>query len=178
MKIRRPTSSGPSLKRPIPLSLSLTLFCCLAAVAAAYLENTGSFSLALGDALVIAALVMFAIAWIGYLKKDGIRFFHPGKSARTNAAESWKDRIPSIGESPTPPLAIPGAEGPDAADYQRLAVAEGQLRKKILGIDKNEADGKEYKAKDPGFIGSAAIAGLILLILALFFEYLVPLLLR
>lgn len=173
MKIRRPMFSGLGHKRPIPLSLVLTLFCCLIGVVAACFNNAVSFSLALGDTLMIASFVMFGLAWVGYLKKDGIRFFHPRKSVHAGAAESWKDRVPGIGEAPPPLQAIPGAAGPEAADYRRLAEAEEKLRKKILGIG-NEAKGREDGAKDSSFIRSAALSGLILLILALGFEYIIP----
>ena len=118
--------------------------------------------------------MLFGIAWVGHLKKDGIRFFPPRKSANANVAESWKDRVPGLGEAPPPLRSIPGAEGPDATDYRRLAAAEDQLRKKILGIGTNETKTSEDEVKDTSFIRSAALSGLIILALALCFEYLVP----
>jgi len=175
MNIKRSTfSTGSGLKRPIPLFVLLTLFSCLVAVITAYFKDNGNFNLAFGDTLIIEALVMFGIAWVGHLKKDGIRFFPPGKSVNAKAAESWKDRVPSLGKAPHPMPSIPGADGPDAADYKRLIVAEDQLRKKILGIGTNGTKTIEDTAKGTGFIKSAVFSGFILLILALCFEYLVP----
>jgi len=157
-------------KKPFPLFLGLTLFACLAGIIAASFKKEGSLSLAFGDALLLEALLMFGIAWIGYLRKDGIRILPPRKSPRGDTAESWKDRIPGLGEPPLPPQPVPGPEGPESPGYQRLAAAEQELRKRIMG--------GETAGRSRGHAGAAALSGLILLILALCFEYLVPNLLR
>ncbi len=143
-------------------------------ILAALLRSGPSFSLALGDALIIEAIALFGIAWVGYLKKDGVRFLPPGKSLRAGPAESWKDRVPSPGEIPSPPRTIPGPEGPDNADYQRLAAAEERLRKKIMGAETESEGEKKTAATDAGFVRSAALAGALLFVLGLCFEYLIP----
>lgn len=182
MKSNRSTHSAFDGTGQLPLFLALTLFACLVGLIFAFFRKTGAFSLAFGDSLMIEAIVLFGLAWVGYLKKDGIRFFPPRKFSGASAPESWKDRIPSLGEVPSPPHTIPGNKGPDSAEYQRLALAENELRKKILGMDQDEKKLTEASAKSagtsPDFTRSAALSGLLLLILALCFEYLFPLLSR
>jgi hypothetical protein len=177
MKIRQPFPLGTDRKKSLPFSLFLMLLGCLAGIFMAYLRREGNFILAFGDTLMIEALVMFGVAWVGYLKKDGIHVFQPRKSMKARTAESWKDRIPSLGEIPSAPQPMPEAEGPESADYQRVATAEDTLRKRIMGesLEGDERDESTTKRQD--FAGSAALAGLFLLILALVFEYIVPMLL-
>jgi len=164
-------------RHKLPLFLALTLFALAIGVASALLRRETGFSIALGDALVIEAIVLLGIAWMGYLKKDGIRFW-PRKSAGTSGAESWKDRVPALGEMPAPPLPLPGDEGPDSPGYQRLAAAEAELRKRIIGGDRESGrEDDKIGAEDrrvPASARSAALAGFILLVLGLGFEYIVP----
>ena len=165
-------------KRPFPLILILVLFSCLLGVAIAALMKTGHFSIALGDILLIEAFVMFGLAWVGYLKKDGIRFLQPRKMNRAAAADSWKDRVPNLGDLPSPPHPLPGPEGPGGADYQRLSKAEQDLRKKLMGV-KDEGDSAQAEPPRPShFIRDALLSALLLFSLALVFEYLVPIFLR
>jgi hypothetical protein len=178
MNIKRPIRGGFPGKRPFPFSLLLTFFSCLLGVAIAAFMNTGHFSMALGDALMIEAFVMVGLAWVGYLKKDGIRFFQPRKMSRAATAESWKDRVPSLGDVPFPPHAIPGNEGPASAEYQRLSMAEQALRRKLMGVDGEMPSPKEEHTHGSHFIRDALFSALLLFLLALGFEYIVPGLLR
>jgi hypothetical protein len=145
-------------------------------IVAAYLKRSANFSIALGDSLLTGAFVMFGLSWIGYLKKDGLRFIPPRKSSDSKTPESWADRVPSLGEAPSPSPPIPGAEGPDSDDYRRLADAESRLREKILGREPEGDEGAASSSKNRGIAKSGALSGLMLLILALCFEYLIPLL--
>jgi hypothetical protein len=180
MKSYRTQPSGSYENRGrhiLPLFLILTLIGCAIGMASALLRRETGFSIALGDALVIEAIVLFGVAWIGYLKKDGIRFW-PRKSVGAGTTQSWKDRVPALGEMPIPPLPPPGDEGPDSPEYQRLAAAEAELRKRIIGGDsENDRENDKIGAVDrraPAYARSAALAGSILLILGLCFEYIVP----
>lgn len=180
MTIKRPGWEGLRRKRPFPLSILLTLFACALGAAAAALMNRGNLSMAFGDVLMIEALAMFGLAWVGYLKKDGVRFLSPRKISRENATESWKDRVPSLGDAPFPPHAIPSEKGPQNSEYQRLAAAEHELRKKIIGgnADNLDPSSEGKSANSPQFMYSAAIAAFMLFLLALGFEYIIPGLLR
>ena len=164
--------------RPFPLSLILVFFSCLLAVLIAALMNTGHFSMTLGDALLIEAVAMFGLAWVGYLKKDGIRFLQPRKMHRATTAESWKDRVPNLGDLPSPPQPLPGKEGPNGVEYQRLSKAEQELRKKLMGIKDGEDSAPEEPHQRSHFIRDALLSALLLFSLALVFEYLVPIVLR
>jgi len=165
----------------LPLSLILTLIACAVGIGSALLRRETGFSIALGDALMIEAIVLLGIGWVGYLKKDGIRFW-PRKPASTGAAESWKDRVPSVGEAPLTPPPLPGYEGPDSPEYQRLVEAEAALRKRIIGggrendgeSDRENGEGAAADRRIPSYFRSAALAGSVLLVLGLFFEYIVP----
>jgi len=155
----------------------LTLFAIAIGNVSALLRRETGFFIALGDALVIESLVLLGLAWVGYLKKDGIRIW-PKKSTATGMAESWKDRVPALGEAPFPPPPLPGDEGPDSPEYQRLAMAEASLRKRIIGGDgKSGGENDEGEAGDrrtPAYVRSAALAGSVILVLGLFFEYIAP----
>ena len=178
MDTKGPFRGGLPGNRPFPLPLILVFFSCLLGAAVAALMNTGHFSMALGDALLVEALIMFGLAWVGYLKKDGIRFLQPRKMNRAAAAESWKDRVPNLGDLPSPPQPLPGKEGPSSAEYQRLSKAEQELRKKLMGI-KGEGDStQEEPPQRSHFIRDALLSALMLFSLALVFEYVVPIVLR
>ncbi|HWR12368.1 MAG TPA: hypothetical protein VN445_11130 [Rectinemataceae bacterium] len=178
MKIHRPADTPWAKKRPLPLSLTLTIFVCAVGFLSAYSRRTASFSIAFGDALMIGATAMFGLAWFGYLKKDGVRVFPPKKSAGAKGAESWADRVPGLGDPPFPPPPAPGPEGPDSEAYKRLADAEERLRKKIVGFDREEKKAEGIPTKNQDFTKSTALSGFFLLILALCFEYCIPALLR
>jgi len=178
MTSRRPTAQASGKKPPLPLSLMLTAFICAAGIVVACLKRSASFSIAFGDTLMIGAFAMFGLSWVGYLKKDGIRFIPPRKSSDARPPESWTDRVPSLGEAPSPPPPIPGADGPDSENYQRLTEAENRLREKILGRGVEGDEKATSSSKNQGFAKSGAAAGLMLMILALCFEYLIPLLLH
>ncbi len=152
-------------KTKLPLFLSLGLGGFALATIIALLRQDTVFSIALGDALVIEALMLLGIAWVGYLKKDGIRFW-PRKSAGTHAPESWKDRVPVLGEVPLPSPPPPDENGPESPEYQRLAAAEEALRKRIVGGTGDN--------RTPAYIRAAASAGIILLLFGLCFEYIIP----
>ena len=171
------TSRKNSGSRGLPLFLILTLLACAIGTVSALLRRETGFSIALGDALVIESLVLLGLAWVGYLKKDGIRIW-PKKSTVASMAESWKDRVPALGEAPIPPPPLPGDDGPDSPEYQRLAAAETSLRKRIIGGDSESGRGNDEgdagDRRTPAYVRSAALAGSILLVLGLCFEYIVP----
>lgn len=173
-------TTGNSMKKPngrkraFPLSISLALLALAIGAVAAVFMNKGSFSIALGDALMIEALVMAGLAWVGYLRKDGIRFFPQRKARHAGSADSWKDRIPSLGDSPLPAQPIPGESGPDSAEYRRLAAAEVELRKKIIGLDPENKPNEGETLDQGNFARQAGFAALFLFLLALGFEYLAP----
>ena len=175
LRRNRPGSTG---KSPFPLSLSLILLACILALAVAYFRDTDNIGVAFGDGLMIEALVLFGIAWTGYLKRDGIGVMPAKKSDGSKTAESWQDRVPAVGASPAPTMPLPGIEGPGNAEYRRLAEAEEKLRRRILEGSQNEDGQKEGKRWVSGYGRSAVISGTFLLVLALCFEYLLPLLSR
>ncbi|MDP2791391.1 MAG: hypothetical protein Q8O15_06490 [Rectinemataceae bacterium] len=169
MKSDRTTHStipGSRGKNGLPLFLSLDIMGCAVATIIALLRQDIGFSIALGDALVIEALVLLGIAWVGYLKKDGIRFWPRRSAGGASAPESWKDRVPVLGEVPLPPPPAPDENGPESPEYQRLAAAEEALRKRIVGGTGSN--------RTPAYIRDTALAGSILLLLGLCFEYLIP----
>jgi hypothetical protein len=169
----------------------------VAALATA-LGGAASWSIALGDTLLVEAGLCLALAWFAYLRKDGVRIAPRRRGAA--ASSSWRDRVPGMDETPSPPMPMPGPEGPRGADYERLAAAEESLRRKILGDADgtdgtgeagaangtfSEAAGKSIAAgggwrfnAKRGATASFLAAGGILLVLALLFEYAVPALIR
>ena len=168
-------------RRPFPLSVALAGAALVAAALAAALKRAASWSIAFGDALLVEAGLCLALAWFAYLKKDGLRLLPRKRGARSS--ESWKDRVPGLDEEPPAPLPMPGPEGPQGEDYERLAAAEEALRRKILdGAGSSSGAGDAGDMADAGRqaapSGSAAASflatGGILLALALLFEYLVP----
>ena len=173
-RILPPPSHKKKGSRELPLFLTLTLIAVAVGAISAFLQRDMAFIIALGDALVIESFVLLGLAWVGYLKKDGIRFW-PKKSNEASAPESWKDRVPALGEAPPPPPLAPDENGPESPEYQRLAAAEKALRKRIVGGD---GVGGATVVRIPGYVRSTALAGSILLILGLCFEYVVPGLLR
>ena len=160
--------SGES-RRPFQLSLALSGAAVGIAALATALRRGSSWSVAFGDALLVEAGLCFALAWFAYLKKDGIRIAPRKRGAAS--PESWKDRVPGLGEAPSPPMPMPGPEGPQGEDYERLAAAEEALRRKILGED------RQAPAKGDA-ISSFIASGGVLLVLALLFEYAIPALQR
>jgi hypothetical protein len=175
----KPRKPSRSLIARVPLSILLAAALIAISLLFGFLRREERFSLAFGDALLFAAVSLYALAWLGYLKRDGVKFLSPRKSnagAAKNSAESWKDRVPALGEPPSAPLPLPGDTGPNSPEYARLAEAETNLRKRILG-EKAENSSERSPAKAPGrsFSRDAFIAGSLLLALALFFEYFVPL---
>ena len=174
MKNLRRNRPGPTGKNPLPLSLAMIILACVLALVIAYFRDTGNIGVAFGDGLLIEALVLFGVAWVGYLKKDGIRVMPAKKSDGIRTAESWRDRVPSLGEPPAPAMPLPGAEGPENAEYRRLAEVEEKLRRKILEGRQTEEGQKEGKRRSSGYGRSAVISGIVLLVLALCFEYLLP----
>ncbi|MHB0896866.1 MAG: hypothetical protein ACYC1A_04870 [Spirochaetales bacterium] len=178
MDTKGPFRGGLPGNRPFALPLILVFFSCLLGVVIAALMNTGHFSMTLGDVLLIEAVVMFGLAWVGYLKKDGIRFLQPRKINRATAAESWKDRVPNLGDLPSPPQPLPGKEGPSSAEYQRLSKAEQELRKKLMGVKDGEDSASAEPHQGSHFIRDTLLSALLLLSLALVFEYVVPIVAR
>lgn len=134
-----------------------------------------SYSQAAGDIFVIEAFLSFGLAWVAYLKKDGIRIF-PGKnSLKKSPPESWRDRVPQVGQEPPTPPSTPGPQGPDSPEYLRLAEAETRLRMRILGIQ--DEPGKANSTSEPeasawSFVFSAGLVGAIFLVLGVIFVYL------
>jgi len=159
---------------------ALSGICFAAALAFALLRKNDSLLVALGDALVVESLFCFGLSWVGYLKKDGIRIVPPKKRGGTEHPESWKDRVPQLDREPPSPSPIPGPAGPESADYLRLVEAEKKLRRRILGVDENPGikesvapERRSSKRNSP----SLPIAGVVLFLLGLFFEYILPALL-
>lgn len=178
----QPGQSGGS-SRPFPLFLSLAGAAIAAAALLAAFGRSTSWSIAFGDTLLVEAGLSFALSWFAYLKRDGIRIA-PRRRGAAKPAESWKDRVPGMDEEPSSPLPMPGREGPQGEAYERLASAEEALRRKILG-DGDDANGAGAAAdKGPrampggGAMMNFLVAGGILLVLALFFEYVAPALTR
>lgn len=170
-------SSKP--RRPFPLSITLASAAIGAAVLVTAFWHAARWSVAFGDALLIEAGLCFALAWFAYLKKDGIRILPRKRGA--SASESWKDRVPGVGEEPSPPSPMPSPEGPRGEEYERLAEAEEALRRKILGEvdDAGGSVGREGRmTPSGGATANLLAAGGILLALALAFEYLVPALIK
>jgi hypothetical protein len=152
-----------------PLAPILVLAASAIGCASALLRRDMTFRLAFGDALAIEAILLLGSAWFVYLKKDGIRLF-PAKG-RGRTAESWKDRVPGLGDAPSIPFPIPGEKGPEDPDYRRLILAEEELRKKIMG-DGNLDDASSNAGKESGnFAKKALTAGIILMLAALCLEY-------
>ncbi len=151
--------------------------CFAAALAFALFRKADSFILTLGDAFIVEALVCFGLAWIGYLKKDGVRVFPPKKNEQGERPESWKDRIPQLGQEPPSPSPIPGPAGPGSAEYNRLVEAEDKLRRRILGADENPditVSGQGGRIHPLGSSQALLLAGAVLLLLGIVFEYALP----
>lgn len=154
--------------------------CAVAALPFSFLLDL-SFPHAFGAALMIESLLILSLAWILYLKSDGVSFFQrPGTRAKEaperEEGPGWEERIPKLGQAPPLPPTIPGPEGPDSEAYRRLVAAEDALKRKILegeaerGSDR-ESEGRSGKSgKETAlFLG---ITGVLLLILSLAFQYL------
>lgn len=161
------------------LSLSAGLVCAalLGGSLLAAFAGSGSYLLTLGGYLDIEGLVLLGIAWIGFLRKDGLHFAPPKGGAGAKPADSWEDRVPALGDPPPPPLALPGEEGPEGEEYRRLAAAEESLRSRILGADGGPSSPGGMPAKKGAGSLSFAVSGLLVLLLGLALEYLPPLLL-
>ena len=171
---RRGRRGGP--RRPFPLWIALAGGATGVAALTTAFRGAPNWSVAFGDALLVEAGLCFTLAWFAYLKRDGIRIAPRKRGAA--APESWKDRVPGLGKDPAPPMPMPGPEGPQGEDYERLAAAEEALRRKILG-DTGDAPDK-YRRASPGGAATASFiaAGGALLVLALLFEYAIPALQR
>ncbi len=154
--------------------------CFAAALVFALLRKTDSFILALGDAFLVEALICLGLSWVGYLKRDGIRIFPSKKRGADVQPESWKDRIPQLGQEPPSPSPLPGPGGPESPDYRRLVEAENRLRQRILGVDENpgvsDSDVQERNGAKKNSL-SLLLAGVFLFLLGLLFEYVLPALL-
>lgn len=163
----------PRLRLPAILgSLGLGLS---AGLVIALFKEGDSYSRAAGDIFVIEAFLSFGVAWTAYLKKDGIRIF-PGKNAsKKSPPESWRDRIPQVGQEPPAMSSPPGPEGPHSPEYLRLAEAETRLRRRILGIQDEPGNANPAGEPETGawsFVFSAGLVGTIFLVLGVLFAYL------
>jgi len=124
--------------------------CAIGALIFALVKKSDSFFIALGDAFIVEALFCFALAWVGYLKKDGIRILPPKKNGNAEKPESWKDRVPRMDQEPPSFSPLPGPEGPGSAEYNKLVEAEAKLRHRIL-YGENSVEGATSEArKEPG----------------------------
>jgi hypothetical protein len=171
------TSVKPAGKIDFGGGAALLGICVASALAFALLRKADSFFLALGDAFIIEALFCLSLAWLGYLKKDGIRILPPRKNSDAEKAESWKDRVPQLGKEPPAPAPLPGPEGPGSADYARLAEAENRLRRRILtGEESLEDSGSDRGKRQAGRGNSRTLllAAAVLFMLGVFFEYALP----
>jgi hypothetical protein len=136
-----------------------------AALPFALVSGRSSFGLALGDALVAEAVILFAWLWFAYLRRDGIRILPP--SRRASPPESWKDRIPAPGSAPLPSRSIPGPDGPGSEEYARLSEAEESLRARIIGRDEEKKVQSDRKAE-------TVAAAILLFIAGLLLEFVLP----
>ncbi len=160
--------------------LGATALCAAAALPFSFLLDM-SFPHAFGAALMIESLFILSLAWILYLKGDGVSFFQRPRTRVRGEPEreegpGWEERIPKLGQAPPLPPAIPGPEGPDSEAYRRLAAAEDALKRRILegeverGADRESGGRSGKTGKETAlFLG---ITGVFLLILSLAFQYL------
>lgn len=171
---RQGRRGGP--RRTFPLWLAIAGGASVVAALTTAFRETPAWSVAFGDALLVEAGLSFTLAWFAYLKKDGIRIAPRRRGAA--GPESWKDRVPGLGDAPSPPMPMPGPEGPQGKDYERLAAAEEALRRKILGEPGDAPDKDRHTLRGGGAAASLIAAGGVLLVLALLFEYAIPALQR
>lgn len=177
-KANRGAETGSSNKGSCPVLLGIG---SIGALIFAVAKKGDSFSLALGDAFIIEAMFFFGLAWVDYLKKDGIRIFPPKRTKPSDQPESWKDRVPGLDQEPPSSSPLPGPEGPGSAEYLGLAEAENRLRQRILYGDRatqeNEDTGgskMEGKPSRSDSVRSLFLCAAVLFFLGLFFEYLLP----
>jgi len=135
------------------------------------------YHLALGSTATIASVVLFSIAWVSYLRRDGVRFFNPRKGLGKSHSGSWQERVPDLGAPPPPAAPVPDEKGPESSDYRRLEKAEADLRRRITGTGEDGETGTGAPAKGSAhgnlLLGSGISAALLLLI-ALFLQYIFP----
>lgn len=133
------------------------------------------FSLRFGELLLIASVVYFGFAWLGYLRRDGLLLKAPGRGSnkKEQTGPDWADRIPALGNPPSPVASIPGPEGPDTEEYRALVEAEEKLRARIRG----EAEGQDIDAKQPTKVAAniksapLALAGIALCAIGIVLQY-------
>ena len=169
-KFPRPAHGAPGAVPRTPLWSLLCMASLVLGCVAAALRRDKVFRFALGDILGVESIFLLGAAWLGYLRRDGVRFL---QFQRGRSSESWKDRVPGLGSPPLPSRPIPGSTGPEDPEYLRLAAAEEELRKRISGGRAEPEPPDKARTGKTGFAAESALAGLILLAACLFLEYLI-----
>ncbi len=172
MRMRREAKPREEGKRALAHSVLVWILASLGASALASLVKKDiPYFAALGEISMSFSLILFALSWAGYLKKDGVRVFPRGAHPSPDRASTWADRVPVQGSPPLPQAPLPGSSGPESEDYRRLLDAEARLRERIRQSD------EEGKSGDSGkeWIRAALSAAFFLLALALFLQYVAPL---
>lgn len=189
-------------RKKMPLSLLVFLVSMLIATVISIIQASYPFLTSLGNMAMVMGVIVLAIAWVLYLKKDGVRFFSRKRQTGNKPAESWPpaeswappeswaDRAAEPGAAPQPPYPIPHKDANvDDSEYQRLAQAELALRRKMAGEDsgaqESEPDGevsggdarrdrigKADAGKGGKTAASMVIAGVLLFAVGLIIQYL------
>jgi hypothetical protein len=184
----------------MPLFLLLLVFLLALAVVYSLIQSTYPFTVAVGNATMVLGIVLLALSWAIHLKKDGVRLFSHKKQGQDKPPESWAERTQGFGTPPAPPFPIPpDGMTPDSPEYRNLAAAELALRRKMMGNDDAASEGSD-QSRDHGWnqdddrgtvtanggasrpiqskkskpAGSLALAGCLLFLLGIVFQYLVP----
>lgn len=181
--------------------LSIAYFAGGAAAVCAILSflphDSAYYSMRFGELLLIASILYFGLAWLGYLKRDGLKVASPGKNrakrvgdapgagseAASATGRDWTERIPGLGVPPSPTPSIPGPEGPESEAYRALLAAEDKLRARIRGetgedpaISPASGAGEPAPLKPVSGVGKIpsiplALAGILLLAAGVSLEY-------
>jgi len=123
------------------------------------------FQAAFADGLMVAGASLLGIAWLLYLRADGLRVL-PARDAKAKMPE------PGAAPSHVPPL--PGADGPGSEAYMKLEEAERKLRDRIAGADSGSGKGSRVLARKSSL--RIAVSGGILFVLSLVLQYAAPVL--
>ncbi len=161
-------------KRRLPRAITATFAGMATALFFLLRREDRTVVFAYGEGLLIVSLVYFLAAWVAYLKRDGIGFLNSKFFSKVlRSAESWKDRIPSLGEAPPLPEVPPvSPEGLKGEEIERLRAAEENLRKRISGEAQEAEDPEILRRRSVAFSKDAMISGFIMFALSMLFQYL------
>jgi len=175
--------------------LALVLFVLGDGLTAFYssIQSTYPFTMAFGNVSMLIGLVFLAAGWVMHLKNDGVRFFSHRNRGQEKPPESWAERTQGVGAPPAAPYPIPpDGMSPQSPEYERLAQAELELRRRMMGTSDPydetlgeipNQDLRDVKVPDQesrakkahaGPVGSLVLAGILLFVVGLVFQYLVP----